>query len=99
MGGARTTLGVFVRIFGNLSTGGLVDRGGVSVSSCGLWGVDWGSLVGDLSNESVVVVGGVGGGLDTTIGKSDGERSSNLALSVLGLGLLEVSLRVVVSDT
>ena len=71
----------------------------MSVSTCGLWGVDRGSLIGDLSNESVVVVSGVGGGLDTAIGKSNGERSSNLAFSVLGLGLLEVSLRVVISNT
>merc|ERR1712106_1238101 len=73
-----------------------ISRGGVSVSSGGLWGVDSSTFIGDRSNESVVVVSGVGGGLDSAIGKSNGERSSNLALGILSLALLEVSLRVVI---
>merc|ERR1711913_218748 len=77
----------------------LVDRGGVSVSLLGLWGVDRGALIGHLSNKSIVVISSVGGGLDSAIRKSNGERASNLALSILGLGLLEVSLGVVIGDS
>ena len=80
----------------NLSTGRLVGRGGVAVSTSGLRGVDGCALVGHLSHEAVVVVGGVGGGLDTAVGESDGERTGNLALGILGLGLLEVGLGVVI---
>ena len=72
---------------------------GVTVSTCGLRGVDRGTLIGDLSDETVVVVGGVGGGLDSAVGESDDERSLDIALGVLGLGLLEVGLGVVVVDT
>ena len=77
--------------------GSLVSWGSMSVSSSRLWGVDCGTLIGHLSNESIVVVSSVGGGLDSAIGKSNGERSSNFALSILSLGLLKVSLRVVIS--
>ena len=79
--------------------GGLVDGGSVSVSSLGLWGIDCSALISDLSNESVVVISSVGGGLDPSVGEGDGERSSDLALSILGLRLLEVSLRVVIGYT
>ena len=72
---------------------------GVAVPSLGLWGVDRGSLVGHLSDETVVVVSGVGCGLDTAIGKSDHVGSSNNTIGILGLSLLEVSLRVVISYT
>merc|ERR1711862_787290 len=82
-----------------ISRGGLVGGGGVAVSLLGLRGVDRGSLVGDISDESVVVVSGVGGGLDSAVGKSDHEASDNLALSILALGLLEVGLAVVISDS
>jgi len=76
--------------------GSVVGRGGMSVSFLGLWGVDSSSGVGDLSYESVVMISGVGGGLDTTVGKSDGERSSNISFGILGLGLVEVGLAVVI---
>ena len=69
----------------------------MSVSTCGLWGVDRGSLIGNLSNEPIVVVSSVGGGLDSSVRESNGERSGNFALSILSLGLLEVVLRVVIS--
>ena len=71
----------------------------MAVSILGLRGVDGGTLVGDISDESVVVVSGVGGGLDSAVGKSDHEASDNLALSILALGLLEVSLAVVISNS
>ena len=88
-----------------LSPGGLVGWGrrsigsGVAVPSLGLWGVLGLSAVGHLGDETVSVVSGVGGGLDTTIGKSDGEGSGNIAAGILTLGLLEVSLGVVISYT
>jgi hypothetical protein len=75
---------------------GSVGGSGVSVSSCGLRGVLSLSGVGDLGNETVVVISGVGGGLDTSIGKSDGERSSNISFGILGLGFLEVGLGVII---
>ena len=71
---------------------------GVAVTSCGLWGVDGGSLIGDISDETVVVVGGVGGGLDSAVGKGDHERSLHITTGILGLGLLEVGLGVVIVD-
>ena len=73
--------------------------GSVTVSTSGLWGVDGGSLVGNIGDESVVVIGGVGGGLDPTVGKSDHERSGNVSGGILGLGFLEVGLAVVVIDS
>merc|ERR1719347_396152 len=79
----------------NLSSG-LVGRGGVSVSTCGLWGVDRGSLIGDLSNESVDMVSSVGGGLDTAIGKSNHEATLDNTVGILCFCLLEVSLAVVI---
>merc|ERR1712088_934005 len=55
----------------------------VAVSLLGLWGVDWGSLVGDISDESVVVISGVGGGLDSAVGKSNHEATSDDAIAIL----------------
>ena len=68
------------------------------VSSSGGGRVDGLSGVGHLGDEAVGVVGGVGGGLDTAVGKGDCEGASNVAGSVLGLGLPEVGLAVVVGD-
>ena len=84
---------------GVVSWGGGLVGGGVSVSLSWLWWVDWGSLVGDISNESVDVVSGVLGGLDSAVGESDHEASSNNTVGVLGLGLLEVGLAVVIGDS
>ena len=75
------------------------DGLGVAVTSSGLRGVDGGTLIGDLSDETVVVVGGVGGGLDSAVGKGNGEGTGYVALSVLGLSLLEVGLAVVISNS
>ena len=79
--------------------GGLVGGGGVSVSLLGLWGVDWGALVGDISDESVGVVGGVGGGLDPAVGKSNHEATRDEAVGILSVCLLEVCLPVIISHT
>ena len=79
--------------------GGLVGGSGVAVSTGGLRGVDRGALVGDVGDESVLVVGGVGGGLDPAVGESDHEASGDNTSGVLGLGLLEVGLAVVISDS
>jgi len=70
----------------------LVDWGSMAISSCRLWGIDSSTFIGHLSNKSIVVVSSVGGGLDSAIGKSNGERSSNFAFSILGLGLCKVVL-------
>ena len=77
----------------------VVSRLGGTVSTGGLRGVDGGSLVGNIGDESVVVIGGVGGGLDPTVRKSDHERSGNVSGGILGLGLLEVGLAVIVVDS
>ena len=80
-----------------IGRGSLVSWGGMSISSLGLWWVDRGTFIGHLSNKSIVVVSSVGGGLDPAIRKSNGVRSSNFALSILSLSLLEVVLRVVIN--
>ena len=73
--------------------------GGVAVSLLGLWGVDGGSLVGDISDESVDMVSSVGGGLDSAIGKSNNEATSDNTIAILALSLLEVGLAVVIVDS
>ena len=82
--------------------GGVAGGGGgvglTRVSSSGGGRVDGLSGVGHLGHEAVGVVGGVGGRLDTAVGKGDCEGASNVAGSVLGLGLPEVGLAVVVGD-
>merc|ERR1719145_291239 len=75
----------------------LVDWGSMSVSFLRLWWVDRGSFIGNLSNESIVVVSSVGCCLDSAIRKSNLEGSSNFTLSILSLSLLEVVLRVVIN--
>ena len=75
------------------------DNGGsMSISSLGFLRVDRGALIGDLSDETVLMVSGVGGGLDSAVGKGDGERSSYVTVGVLGFSLLEVGLGVVISN-
>merc|ERR1719293_469932 len=75
----------------------LVNRSSMSVSLLWLWWVDRGSFIGNLSNKSVVVVSSVGGGLDSTVRKSNLEGASNFAFSILSFGLLEVVLGVVIN--
>merc|ERR1719207_314851 len=77
----------------------LVDWSSMSVSFFGLWWVDRSSLIGNFSNKSIVVVSSVGGGLDSAIGKSKHEGSSNFAFSILSFGLLEVVLGVVINHS
>ena len=79
--------------------GGLVGGGGVSVSLLGLWGVDWGALVGDISDESVDVISGVGGGLDSAVRKSNHEATRDETVGILCFCLLEVGLAVVISHS
>ena len=79
--------------------GGLVGGSGVSVSLLGLWGVDGGALVGDISDESVDVISGVGGGLDSAVRKSNHEATGNDTVGILCFCLLEVSLAVVISNS
>jgi hypothetical protein len=61
-------------------------------------GVDGGTFVFDISDITVVVISGVGDGLDTTIGKSNLVRSSdNFAIS--GLLSVEFGSGVVIGNT
>merc|ERR1740137_13577 len=80
---------------------GMVGRGSgrVSISTNRFSRVLGGTFIGDLSNKSIVVVSSVCGGLDPAIRKSNCEGTGNFALSILGLGLLEVDLGVVISYT
>merc|ERR1719232_854272 len=55
--------------------------------------------VGDISDESVDVVSGVGGGLDSAVGKSNHEATGNDTVGILCFCLLEVGLAVVISDS
>lgn len=73
--------------------------GGGVVSGLGfVLGVDGGTFVFDISDVTVVVVGGVGHGLDTTIGKSHLVRSGD-SLAVSGFLSVEVGSRVVIGNS
>ena len=85
------------------NNGGMVDNrvgnsdgGSGNVATSRGRGVDGLTGVGDLSNVSGQVVGVVGDGLDPAVGKVDGVRSSHGTSAIVGLGLLEVGLGVVV---
>ena len=79
------------------SVNGMGNHGGSgNVATSRGRGVDGLTGVGDLSNVSGQVVGVVGDGLDPAVGKVDGVRSSHNTGAVVGLGLLEVGLGVVV---
>ena len=73
-----------------------VDRGSSNVATGRGRGVDGLAGVGDLSNVAGDVVGVVGDGLDPAVGEVDGVRSSHGTGAIVGLGLLEVGLGVVV---
>merc|ERR1711962_1483551 len=76
----------------NRSMDGMGYRGMDSMS-CRIAGS---SLIGDLSNESKVVVSMVGGGLNSAIRKSNGVGSSNVSIVILGFSLSEVGSTVVI---
>ena len=87
----------------------LYDWGSVVSWSWGMvwgWGwvvwlsfwVDWGTFVFDISDESVVVISGVGDSLDTSVGKVDLVRSSGY-LAIRGFLGVEVSLGVIISNS
>jgi len=90
-----------------LGWGGLVDWGSglvgwggvVAVPSLGLWWVDSGSLIGDVSDKASLVVGVVSDDLDTAVRKVHTVGSVNLAIGVLVLCLLEGGAGVLVLDT
>merc|ERR1711962_953502 len=65
---------------------------GMDSMSCRIAGS---SLIGDLSNESKVVVSMVGGGLNSAIRESNGVGSSNVSIVILGFSLSEVGSTVV----
>ena len=71
----------------------------MAVSLLGLRGVDGGSLVGDISDESVLVISSVGGGLDSAVRKSNHEATGNDTVGILCFCLLEVGLAVVISHS
>ena len=70
--------------------------GGSLGGICLLCGVLGNSLVRNISDESIFMGGSVSGGLDPSIGKSNGVRSSDITGGILVLFLLEVSLAVVI---
>ena len=77
---------------------GVVGGGGGSlVTASGSLGVDSGALVGDVSDEAVIAVGGVLHVLDSAIGKGNRVRSGNVGGAVRGLLGLEVGLGIVIS--
>jgi len=76
----------------------VVSRGRGRVVRLSL-GVDGGTLIGDLGNITVVVISGVGDGLDSAVGKGNLVRAGDIAGRIGVLGGLEVSLGVVISNT
>ena len=76
-----------------------VDRGSSNVATGRGRGVDGLAGVGDLSNVAGDVVGVVGDGLDPAVGEVDRVRSSHGTGAIVGLGLLEVGLGVVVGHS
>ena len=82
-----------------VSGSGSIGRGSVVVSLLGLRGVDGGSLVCDISDKSVDMVSGVGGGLDSAVRKSNHEATGNDTFVILCFCLLEVGLAVVISNS
>ena len=73
----------------------LVSWGWVWLVSLSFW-VVWDSFVGYISDETVVVISGVGDSLDTAIGKVYLVRSM-YGFAVSGFSSLEVGSRVVIS--
>ena len=78
-----------------VSWGRGIDRGWLVswgwVVWLGLW-VLGSSLIGDISDKSIISIGGVLDSLDSAIGKSNRVRSLDIAVSIVGLLLVEVGL-------
>merc|ERR1712018_562125 len=66
--------------------------------SWSLW-VGSSSLIGDISNISIISIGGVGHGLDSAIGKNNSVGSLDIAGTIRGFLSIEGSLGVVISDS
>merc|ERR1719264_465261 len=69
------------------------------VATGGGRGVDSLSRVGDVSNETVGVVGGVGDGLDPAVGEGDRVGAINVSTGITVLCGVEVGLGVVIGNT
>merc|ERR1719442_197659 len=76
-----------------------VDRGSSNIAAGRGRGVGGSARVLNGGNVAGQVVGVVGDGLDPAIGEVDRVRSSHGTSAIVGLGLLEVGLRVVVSHS
>jgi len=76
---------------------GMVSWGGMGND----WGssVGWGSLISDISNITIIVIGVILDSLDSTIGKVDGVLTINNTSSIIVLSLVESSTRVVISNS
>merc|ERR1719346_728225 len=77
----------------------MVDWGMDSVSNWGSSSVMWLSLIGDISNITIIVVGVVLNMLDSAVGKVDRVFSINNTSSIIVLSLLESSTGVVISNS
>merc|ERR1719493_104612 len=67
----------------------------------GNWGsgISWGSLIGDISNITIIVISMVLDVLDSTVGKVDRVFTIDNTGSIIVLSLLESSTRVVISNS
>jgi len=67
----------------------------------GNWGsgISWGSLIGDISDITIIVISMVLDVLDSTVGKVDRVFTIDNTGSVIVLSLLESSTRVVISNS
>jgi len=76
---------------------GMVSWGGMGND----WGssVGWGSLISDVSNITIIVIGVILDSLDSTIGKVDRVLTINDTSSIVVLSLVESSTRVVISNS
>ena len=72
--------------------------GGSSLVWGGSLGVDSGTLIGHISDISIISVAGVLDVLDSAIGKSNGVRSSNVGGTIALLLSVEGSLGVVIGN-